>query len=162
MNRNFSNIARVLVVCVCALGMTPAMAQQKPADNMQILREKLKADKKLVVSEYMGLTEAEAPKFWPVYDAYQKELDQINVRLRKLIETYAGYYNSNTLTDEKAKALTDEALAVEAAETNLKKSYVTKLGTVLPGIKIARFVQLESKIRAVIKFEIAANVPMAP
>ncbi len=52
----------------------------EPADNMQILREKLKADKKLVVAANMALTEAEAKAFWPLYEEYQKGLHQINDR----------------------------------------------------------------------------------
>ena len=162
MQKNLSKVVKLLVLFVWALSVAPIPAQEKPADNMDILRDKLKADKKLLVAEYMQLSESEAPKFWPVYDAYQKELDQINQRLYKLIETYAGYYNTNTLTDEKAKALTDEALAIESAEVELKKSYVAKLSSVLPGVKVARFVQIENKVRAVVKFEIAAYVPMAP
>ena len=54
------------------------MAQDKPADNMQILREKIKADKKLLVATNMQLTEAEAKNFWPIYEDYQKDLQKIN------------------------------------------------------------------------------------
>jgi hypothetical protein len=39
---------------------TPAWTQGQSADNMQILREKIKADKKLLVAANMGLTESEA------------------------------------------------------------------------------------------------------
>ncbi len=46
----------------------PALAEDKPADNMEILRDKLKADKKLLVAANMGLTESEAKDFWPIYD----------------------------------------------------------------------------------------------
>jgi hypothetical protein len=52
----------------------PALGQDKPADNMQILREKIKADKKLLVASNMELTESEAKNFWPIYEDYQKDL----------------------------------------------------------------------------------------
>lgn len=42
----------------------------KGTTNMEILREKIKADKKLMVAANLGLTEAEATEFWPIYDAY--------------------------------------------------------------------------------------------
>ena len=71
-------------------------AQSKPADNMEILRDKLKADKKLVVAQNMDLTEAEAKGFWPVYEAYQKELGKINERLGAAVNAYAKEYNANT------------------------------------------------------------------
>jgi predicted outer membrane protein len=139
-----------------------ASAQDKPANNMQVLAEKIKADKKMVVAANMGLTESEAKGFWPIYDAYQKDLAQLNGRLYKLIETYAGYYNSNSLTDAKAKELTDGAIAIEAAELDLKKSYLPKLYSALPAVKVARYIQIENKIRAIVKLEIAAEVPLTP
>jgi hypothetical protein len=83
-----------------------ALAQQKtsdqPADNMSILRDKIRADKKLLVAQNMSLTEAEAPKFWPVYEAYQKDLAASNERLVKTVKEYADAYNSRSMTDEKA------------------------------------------------------------
>jgi hypothetical protein len=156
----------VIVAAIGALALALAAssvnAQEKPANNMQILAEKIKADKKLVVADNMGLTESEAKAFWPIYDAYQKDLAQLNSRLYKLIETYAGYYNNNTLTDAKAKELTDGAMAIETAELDLKKSYLPKLYSALPAVKVARYIQIENKIRAIVKLEIAAEVPLTP
>jgi hypothetical protein len=162
-----SKTARKLIVAaswamVLTFTVYAVNAQDKPADNMQILEEKVKADKKLVVANNMGLTESEAKAFWPIYDAYQKDLAQLNDRLDKLIETYADYYNNKTLTDAKAKELTDDAVSIETAELELKKAYLPKLYSVLPPIKVARYIQIESKIRAIVKFEIAAHVPLAP
>lgn len=153
---------KTLILLICLTLATAVAAQEKPANNMQILAEKVKADKKLVVAENMSLTESEAKAFWPVYEAYQKDLAQLNGNLYHLIETYAGYYNTNTLTDANAKELTDRAMALETAELDFKKSYLPKLYAVLPAIKVARYIQIESKIRAVVKLEIAANVPLAP
>ena len=152
------------MVAALALALTASTAstQEKPANNMQILAEKVKADKKLVVADNMGLTESEAKAFWPIYDAYQKDLAQLNGQLYKLIETYAGYYNSNTLTDAKAKELTDGTIAIETAELELKKSYLPRLYAVLPAVKVARYIQIENKIRAIVKFQIAAEVPLTP
>jgi hypothetical protein len=140
---------------------TSALTQDKPTDNMQILREKVKADKKLLVATNMELTESEAKGFWPVYEDYQKDLAAINQRIAKLIESYAADYRAKTLTDEKAKKLVDELIAIEQAETGLKASYVPKLSKVLPQRKVARYLQIENKIRAAVKYELAAGVPLA-
>jgi hypothetical protein len=61
-------VAAVLVLGLMALGVVPALAQDKPADNMQVLREKVRADKKLFVAANMELSESEAKAFWPVYE----------------------------------------------------------------------------------------------
>jgi hypothetical protein len=135
---------------------TPAWTQ----DNMQILRDKIKADKKLLVAANMPLTETEAKAFWPVYDQYQKDLTAINRRMVKLIESYAADYRANTLTDEKAKKLTADYVAIEKAEARLQESYAPKLSKVLPPKKVARYLQIENKIRAAIKYELAGEIPL--
>jgi hypothetical protein len=142
-------------------GVVPhALAQEKPADNMQILRDKIRADKKLVVAANMELTEAEAKSFWPIYDEYQKDLHKINRRIGSLLESYAADFRSKSLTDDRAKKLVDEALAIEQAEVNLKSTYAPKLSKALPVRKVARYLQIENKIRAVVKYDLAQGVPL--
>ncbi|HEX9264419.1 MAG TPA: hypothetical protein VF977_08620 [Candidatus Binatia bacterium] len=135
-------------------------AQDKPADNMQILRDKIKADKKLVVATNMELTESEAKSFWPIYEEYQKELQKINRRIANVLESYAADFRSKSLTDDKAKKLIDEANAIEQAEVNLKSTFAPKLSKALPSIKAARYLQIENKIRAVVKYDLAQGVPL--
>jgi hypothetical protein len=145
---------------VAATLPVPALTQDKPADNMQILREKVKADKKLLVAANMELTESEAKGFWPVYEEYQKDLTAINQRITRIIESYAADYRANTLTDEKAKKLIDELVAIEQADGGLQAAYVPKLTKVLPPKKVARYLQVENKIGAIVKYELAARVPL--
>jgi hypothetical protein len=142
----------------------PAFAQTEgSADtNMQILMDKVKADKKLLVASNMGLTDAEGKDFWPVYEAYQKDLQQVNERLGKTIASYADAYNQGkgTISNDTAKKLLDEALSVEEQEAKLKRTYADKVGKVLPAAKTARYIQIENKIRAVIKFQLAQQIPL--
>jgi hypothetical protein len=137
-----------------------SVAQDKPADNMQILRDKIKADKKLLVATNMELTESEAKGFWPIYDEYQNDLQKINRRIVGLLESYAADFRDNSLTDDKAKKLIDEAVAIEVAEANLKSTYVPKLSKALPVKKVARYLQIENKIRALVKYDLAQGVPL--
>ena len=136
----------------------PAAAQT--ASDMKILADKVKADKKLVVAANMQLSEEEAKSFWPVYEAYQKDLAAINKRLFGAIKNYADAYNKGPVSDEAAKKLLNQAIAVEEAELKLKRSYVPKLEKVLPGMKVARYIQIENKIRALVKYELAAQIPL--
>jgi len=155
-------IIYAVILCVAALA-APALAQEKPADtNMQILLDKVKADKKLVVAANMDLNEAEAKAFWPIYDAYQKDLQSINERLAKTIVAYAEAYNKKALTDDLAKQLTNEALAADQDELTLRKNYAAKLNGVLSAMKMARYIQIENKIRAVIRYELATGIPLVP
>jgi hypothetical protein len=155
-------LINAVILCVAALAV-PALAQDKPADtNMQILLDKVKADKKLVVAANMDLNETEAKGFWPIYDAYQKDLQAINDRLGKTILAYADAYNKKALTDDLAKQLTNEALGIDQDELTLRKTYGAKLNGVLPAMKVARYIQIENKIRAAIRFDLAAGIPLVP
>jgi len=149
-----------LVAAITMWMVSPVVAQDKPADNMQILRDKVKADKKLLVAANMDLTDSEAKGFWPVYEGYQKDLTAINRRIGKLIESYAADYRANTLTNEKAKKLINELVAIEKADGGLQATYAPKLSKVLPAKKVARYLQIENKIRAALKYELAANIPV--
>jgi hypothetical protein len=151
-------LVQAIVVAFSMLLALPAAAQT--ASDMKILADKVKADKKLVVAANMQLTEEEAKGFWPVYDSYQKDLAGINKRLATVIKNYADAYNKGPVSDEAAKKLLNEALAVEEAELKLKRSYVPRLEKVIPGTKVARYIQIENKIRAIIKFELAAQIPL--
>lgn len=152
----------VSLVVVATLGSVPlhAQAAATSTSEMEILRDKVKADKKLVVSQNLPLTEAEAKLFWPIYDAYQADLAQINQRIAKLITDYAAAYNAGPVPDATAKTLMDESLAIEEAEVKLRQSYVPKLGKALPAGKTARYLQIESKIRAVVRYDLASHIPL--
>ena len=148
----------LIAVLLAATGA--AWAQDKPADNMQILRDKIKADKKLLVATNMELTESEAKGFWPIYDEYQKDLQKLNQRIANLLDSYADDFRKKSLTDEKAKKLINEAVAIDQAEVDLKTAYAPKLSKVLPMIKVLRYLQIENKIRALVRYDIASGVPL--
>jgi Zn-dependent M32 family carboxypeptidase len=149
------------LILTFALVFTPARAEEKKdgaTTNMEILQEKIRADKKLVVAANMNLTEAEAKAFWPLYQEYQTNLSKINERIAKIIGEYAGNYNS--MTNEVAKKLMKESVAVEKERVALKESMMPKFEKALPAIKAARYYQIENKIQAAVQYELADQIPL--
>lgn len=138
----------------------PAFPQEKPANNLEIVHEKLKADKKLIVAKYLELTESEAKRFWPVYEDYQKDLQKINERLLNMLQSYAAAYRNKSLTDEEAKKLLDEWIALEQAEVKQRSAYTSKVLKALPAKKAARYLQIENEYRMLIRYDLAATVPL--
>jgi len=96
------------------------------------------------------------------HDGYQKELEQINQRLFTTIKRYANAYNAGKgeISNDIAKKILAEALAVDESEVKLRESYAAKLEKVLPAKKVARYLQIEMKIRAIVKFELASGIPL--
>jgi hypothetical protein len=139
---------------------TKTASGDKPASNLEIIHEKLKADKKLIVAKYMDLTESEAKKFWPVYDEYQSDLQKSNDRLLRLLESYAADYKNKSLTDEKAKKLLDEWIALEQDEGKRRSAFAPKVLQALPPKKAARYLQIENEYRILLRYDLAGTVPL--
>ena len=79
-----------------------------------------------------------------------------------MIKGYADAYNAKSMTDDGAKKMVAEYVAIEKAEAAMKESYVPKLDKVLPAKKVARYLQIENKIRAMVKFDLAGGIPLVP
>ena len=135
-----------------------ASAQDTPAENMQILVEKIRADKKLLIAENMQLSESEAKTFWPLYDQYQGELFLLRARTVKLINDYGEAYEK--MTNDTANKLLDEFMTIEALGLKLRETYIPKFRKVLPDIKVLRYYQIENKVNAVLVYELASNIPL--
>ena len=143
---------------IMSLGAMPAASQEKTADNMQVVIEKIRADKKLLVAENMQLTEAEAKAFWPVYKQYQDELFLLRTRTVKLIKDYADAYE--TMNNNTAKKLLNEYMSIDALGPKLRQAFLPKFRKALPEVKVARYFQIENKIQAALFYELAANIPL--
>ena len=150
----------LLVIAATTMCLTPAFAENAQNTNMQILIDKVKADKKLLIASNMDLTDQEAKEFWPHYEGYQKKLEQINKKLAGVINEYAEAYNKGSVPEDVAKNIINEWLKTKGAEVIMLREYAEKLTRVLPAQKVARYLQMESKIRAAINFDLAANIPL--
>ena len=156
MRRNGLLVA-LICTCILTLGVIPAASKDMSAQEMEMLRAKVRADKKLFISQNMGFTESEAVGFWPVYDRYQKEREALTNRMIALIEDYAGSYD--TMDDTTAKGLLDRYLAIQGDRLKLRKDYLPDFRKVLSDKKVARYYQLEQKIKSVVMFQLAAKIP---
>ena len=145
----------MVVISLCAFTV---YAQQPSKGTMDAVRDALKAQKKAFVGLNMQLTKEEDSKFWSVYDSYQKDLDAVNKKIADVIIDYVKNYEK--MTDEKACKLIKSYLAAEGELLKLKESYLPKFSAVLSQKKVARYYQLENKIQAVIRYDLADEIPL--
>jgi hypothetical protein len=156
------SLCRIILIAAAMVALLmpaalPVMAKEKPG-SMEALRDAIKADKKAFIEQYMELTQAEGKEFWPYYNSYQFDLQKINDRLIKLIDDYAKSYKN--LSDQDAVTMVNEYLAIERDQLKQKELYFRTLSKTLPAKKVARYLQLENKINAMVRFELAANIPL--
>ena len=155
------NFLRSGMLALALILAVPAIAQtQSTSTDMKILADEVKADKKALVAQNMELTATEAESFWPIYDAYQQDLQKINDRMSLTILEYADASSKGTVDDATAKKLLGEVLAIQESELQLLQTYIPKLEKVLPEVKVARYIQIESKIRAMVRYAAASNIPL--
>ena len=118
------------------------------------------AEKKALVTKAMELTDAEARAFWPLYDAFQKELGRIYDRRGRLVAEYAEAYRKGPLPDAVARRFMTEALAIDGDEHALKRSYIDKFSAALPGAKVLRYLLVENKINSALQFQVSNGLPL--
>jgi len=150
----------LLLAAAFAFAPGQASADIMMSDGMQQLQNDVQFDRSLAVSNNMQLSDADKKIFWPVYTDYLQNLEQFNRSYASVIQSYAYAVNSNSLTDDMAKQLTDQFIAAQEGEVALRKTYVANLAKVLPGKTVARALQLENKIRAIAWYGIASQIPL--
>ncbi len=159
-----SKIRRVLVtglllgLFAAPLYAAPPVGSKTAEANLDVLVDAIRSNRKALVAVNLNLTDAEAAKFWPIYDRYQKEINATGDRLVGVIQDYIA--NFTDLSNDKAMQLVDDYLAVEADRVKVRRAYLDEFAKALPGRKVARFYQIENKMDAVIRYNLAATIPV--
>jgi len=159
----------LLLVAMLALA-SPAFAEEaKPAvptdeevlAQLKDLQKEVGPAKRDWVKEELELTPEEDAKFWPVYDAHQTALEALNKRRVDNILAYSRVWNAGHIEAVPADKMVKEAIAIERAESDLMQSTYDKLKGSITPVKLVRYLQIESKLRAFVRVKQAAEVPLA-
>ena len=150
--------AVILAAAMIAASSAPAQDKSADATDMQALRAAVKGDQRAYVASMLQLTDAEAKKFWPAYDAYQRVLDTVNRRRNVALEGLIAL--NRPISDLYARNLAAELIATDEAEIKARRTLHNRVMRALPPKKAARFLQLESKIRAFQAYDIAVTFPL--
>jgi Spy/CpxP family protein refolding chaperone len=149
-----------LLFAVALISASLARAEGNAADvtDMQALRTAVRADKKAYVASVMKLTDDEAKKFWPAYDAYQRTLDMTTREKNVTVEGVIA--QDKPVSDPYAKQIAKDLIAAEEAEVKARRTLYNRLIRAVPPKKALRYLQLEAKIRAVQAYDIAQVMPL--
>jgi len=140
------------------LGTLSAAAQVSDTDYLQQLRTDIQSDRQALVAASLGLTDEEGEAFWPVYRDYRSDMAKVGDRMQTLIQDYAQIWD--TATEEQAKTMVNQMLAIQRDELKVRKSHLSKFRKVLPEVKVARFLQIENKIDVIVKLGLADVIPL--
>jgi len=163
------SLLRVLAISGAMLCFyAPAFAQNNAApptpnqasldQDILLLRKDIRSQKKQLIAANVPLTDAEAQKFWPVYEEFTEKLVMINNDKYQLIKEYAQNYNN--LTDAKTDDLTQRLLAVDVNAATLRQKYWANFSKVLPAKKVALYEQVERRAQLLIDLQLASQIPL--
>jgi hypothetical protein len=146
----------------------PAFAQDNSAQagasqgsldqDILLLRKDIRSQKKQLIAANVPLTDAEAQKFWPVYEEFTEQLVQINNDKYQLIKEYAQNYAN--MTDAQADNWIQRLLAVDANAAALRQKFWSRFAAVLPAKKAALYEQVERRAQLLIDLQLSSQIPL--
>jgi hypothetical protein len=158
------SVIAVLVLIGVILANAGVLCAQDSANasvsdqDIQLLRKDLRSQKKQLIAANLPLTDAEAVKFWPIYDQYTTETIKINDTRYALIKEYAASYKS--LTDAQAQDFVTRSIGVDESFVQLRLKYIPIFQKVLSGKKTAMFFQMDKRIALMIDLQLASIIPI--
>jgi hypothetical protein len=128
-------------------------------EDIALLRKDLRAMKMQVIGQNMSMSDTEAQKFWPIYNHYVKDLQEVNDQKYALLKQYAEMWS--TMSDEDALVYVRHWLEVDGQAQALRLKYVPTVSQVLPGRKAATFFQLDRRLNMIIDLQLFSQIPLA-
>jgi Spy/CpxP family protein refolding chaperone len=159
-----------LVFAVAALTVVPASAQStngtapnaQPSaaseQDIEMLRENIRTSRKKIVAANMNLTADEATKFWPIYDQYQQELNQIGNTRWNMMKAYAQVYPN--VTADQARNFMQQSSATDQQMIALRDKYVGVFEKAIPPKKAALWYQIDRQIDLMVNLQLASMLPL--
>jgi len=159
-NRVVHPIVAAVFFFAVAIAAPQAHAQERTGDvtDMQALRNAMKADKRAYVEKTLALTSAEAKAFWPIYDSYERVMEDTS--RRRVVALKDLVFRDSPTTNLAAKNLTQELVSIYDTEAKARLRLARRVMRALPPVKAARYLQLEDKMLAVRDYDEASAVPL--
>jgi hypothetical protein len=128
-------------------------------EDIALLRQDLRARKMQVIGQNMSLSDAEGEKFWPIYNHYVRDLQEVNNQKYALLKQYAETWS--TMTDQDALIYVRAWLEADGQAQALRLRYVPIVSQALPGRKAATFFQLDRRLNMIVDLQLFSQIPLA-
>jgi hypothetical protein len=156
--RLFLAVVLTFLLSGAAVRAADTAKAEAPQADSGILLDAIRANRKALVAVNLNLSPEEADKFWPLYERYQKEISAIGDKVVAIVDEYTASFRN--LPNDKAMQLMESYLAAEAERLQVRRTYLPEFAKILPGRTVARFYQIENKMDAVMRYDLAAAIPV--
>jgi hypothetical protein len=152
-----SKYLRFIILTSLIFGFVAPLAFGQ-ADEVELTRAIIQTQRQAIVAANLGLTDEEGQRFWPLFRDYRNDLAKVGDRSVKLITTYAEEYPN--LSSTTAEWMVNEFVGIEKAKAETRERWIPRFREALPPIKVARFLQIENKLDAIVNYELADSIPL--
>ena len=149
---------RKIAGALLAVVLFGAPVSGQETEEIQFSKENVQAERRSIIRNNVQLTETEARAFWPLYEKYRAELNEVDNQRVRLIREFAESYQA--LSDEKALELLSEFFKFKEAKIELQTAYIAKFSAFLPGKKVMRYYQVEHLIDTRLDYDLTRAIPL--
>ena len=137
------------------LGATALYASQEKSTDLSLAQ--IQADRKAIVSAVVAPAPQQEEAFWQTYWEYRGRISRQTDRIVELVKQYEASYAA--VDDAVALAMVEEILAIQSNWVEIKQEYVRKFQKILIPKQVVRWYQIENKMDAVYRAEMAVSIP---
>lgn len=148
------------VICTILLLLVHHTVTAQGQTEYELQHQLAETQRQAMVAANLPLLDSEAEAFWALYLEYRAAAKEMDDKRLNLIRRYASSYD--TLPSDEGKRLVTDALRVEEKRQSLKQRYLKKFARLLPGQRLFRYYQIETKLDAVQRQEWTRQIPLAP
>jgi Spy/CpxP family protein refolding chaperone len=161
------SVAVLAAVCLFNVVGVSGIAQQvqpvstTPAvmdEMLAAVRSDMQATRADVMAKNLSMTAAQSAKFWPVYEAYQKEQNTIMDDHLKGVQRYIDSFD--TLDDAGALALIKAHLDRDERMDSLRQRALGDFQKVVGTKLAARAIQIDRRLSLAYQLQIVSKIPL--
>jgi hypothetical protein len=141
-----------------ALQSSVIMSQTASDQDIALMRQDLRNKKRQLIADNLPLSDAEAEKFWPIYQHYTSELKLIYDEKFVLLKNYAQSWGD--MSNQDALVYIRRWLELDQQAQELRSKYVPVVSQALTGKGTATFFQLDRRISMMVDIQIASQIPL--
>ena len=115
--------------------------------HAQDRKDKIEAMHTAYITEKVGLTQDEAQKFWPVYNQYHADMEELQKQRRQNARTIKDAGGVDNMSDADVQKLIANEIDIKSRELDLRKKYIVQFETVISVKKVAKFFIAEEQFK---------------
>jgi len=123
-----------------------------------LLHENVPDEKEQLIALVMFFDEADAAKFWPIYEQYRAELDKLNASEAASINDYVK--NNGHLTEQQADQIVHNQTQFQSQRAALMDKYYGQFKAALGPVTAARFFEAENQLLSLTDLQLSSKLPV--